>query len=61
MTRASALNVLAMTRSAELGERINPMFAALDGNATRDVVPLKAPDVAVPPANGPAPPRVTLV
>jgi pilus assembly protein CpaE len=31
MTRASALNVLAMTRSAELGERINPMFAALDG------------------------------
>jgi pilus assembly protein CpaE len=31
MTRASALTVLAMTRSAELGERINPMFAALDG------------------------------
>jgi pilus assembly protein CpaE len=31
MSRASALNVLAMTRSAELGERINPMFAALDG------------------------------
>ena len=31
MIRASALNVLAMTRSAELGERINPMFAALDG------------------------------
>ena len=31
MTRASALNVLAMTRSAELGERISPMFAALDG------------------------------
>ncbi len=31
MTRASALNVLAMTRSAELGERMHPIFAALDG------------------------------
>ena len=31
MIRASALNVLAMTRSAELCERINPMLASLDG------------------------------
>jgi pilus assembly protein CpaE len=31
MIRAGALNVLAMTRSAELGDRINPMLAALDG------------------------------
>lgn len=29
MNRASALNVLAMTRSAEFGDRINPMLAAL--------------------------------
>jgi pilus assembly protein CpaE len=31
MIRASALNVLAMSRSAELGDRINPMLAAMDG------------------------------
>jgi pilus assembly protein CpaE len=31
MIRASALNVLAMTRSAELGERVTPMLAAMDG------------------------------
>lgn len=30
MSRASALNVLAMTRSPEFGDRINPMLAGID-------------------------------